>query len=552
MSYRPLIAISFFFFCLSILNPVHTLPWAGFFSEFLCFVASVLLLPCLFRYKTKIPKNIIPILFITLIPIVQFIFGQIYFFSTAFFSAVYLFYFCLMIIVGFNFALNEKEILNIEYFLAFFFLVVNIISSVFAIIQWLGLSSNSIFIMNFTGNRPYANMAQPNHLATFLCIGIFSSWYLFEKNKLNKYVATLSCLFFLFTIALTQARVAWIILIFSLVYIFFNIKKYEFKLSNKFLYFIVIFFIICVLILPYINNFLLSSFDLIETSTIVERASEKNGRLIIWNQMLHAIMEKPWIGYGWNQTTAAQYSVISQIHGQEWVTSAHNLVLDIIVWCGIPLGIIIVGYFLYLYMKLICSVTNIEGVFCILAISAITIHSLLEFPMYYSYFFIPIGLLIGVLLKKEDQNYIKIKPYALIVVFVFSLGGMIGIFQQYMKIEDNLFAGKLHAMGDLRAEVELPYHLYFFDFFDARARWLAQYPKMEVNQQKLIDAHHMVQVYLKPYDLYKYAQLLAFNGKKKEAEQQLEILYILYNMKISYASLFEEKPTKLVLKVNRI
>ena len=69
--------------------------------------------------------------------------------------------------------------------------------------------------------------------------------------------------------------------------------------------------------------------------------------------MIHAIAEEPWHGYGWNQTTAAQFRVVDSIHNKEWVTSAHNLILDIFVWCGIPLGLLIVSYFVYLYVKLL-------------------------------------------------------------------------------------------------------------------------------------------------------------------------------------------------------
>lgn len=540
MLYRTLIAISFFFFCLSILNPVHTLPWAGFFSEFLCFIASLLLLPCLFKQDIKIPKITLPLLIISFIPLLQFLFGKIFYFSIAFFSFTYLFYFWLMIVVGLNFSINKSNILNIHFFLAFFFLVVSIISSIFAIVQWLGLSSDSNIIMNFSGNRPYANMAQPNHLATFLFFGLFSCWYLYEKKVLNKFFISLLIFIFLFTIALTQARVAWVIMIFSIIYLCFFNKKINLKLSKNYLFILVVFFIGSVCIIPYVNIFLLQSFDLVMTNSITERMSEKNGRIVIWNQMLNAIIQKPWLGYGWSQTTAAQYSVIDEIQGKEWVISAHNLMLDIIVWCGIPLGLIVICFILYLYVKIFLSVKKIEGIFCVLVISAIAVHSLLEFPIYYSYFMIPIGLLVGSSLKNVNYSFFKIKPYTIIAIFLISLGGMVGVFQQYMKIEDNLFAGKLHAMGNLRSEVKLPYHLFFFDFFDARARWLGLYPKMKVSDQKLIEANHMVKIYLKPYDLYKYAQLLAFNGKRKEAEKQLRILYILYDIDINYEQLFEE------------
>jgi len=541
MSYRPLFSISFLFFCLSILNPVHTQPWAGFFSEFFCFVAFWMLLPIFLNKKIKIPIILTPLLLISFIPLVQFNLGQVFFFSNSFFSSIYLFCFWLAIVVGFNFSLKNRSILDIRNFLSIFFILVGFASSVFAIMQWLGLSNNSTFIMSLSGSRPYANMAQPNHLATFLCMGIFSCWYLFEKNKLNKYVLIGICIFFIFIISLTQSRTAWMILIIAIFFLIFSIRKFECRLSYKFLFFLVFIFIIFSFSTPYLNKFLSLYFNVVQANGIIGRALEVNGRLVIWDQMLHAIIQKPWFGYGWNQTTSAQYNVIEYIHGHEWVTSSHNLILDILVWCGIPLGLFVIFYLFFLYVNMLVNIKKSDDIFCILIVSAVAMHSLLEFPIYYSYFFIPIGLLVGDLLKEEKNDCFLVKPAILCLIFIFGIGAMVGVFRDYLRINDNLFAGKLHAMGNLRAEVELPYHLCFFDFFDARARWLALYPEKIVSKRQLVDAQKMVKTYLKPYDLYKYAQLLAFNGYKKDALQQLKILKILYGMDISYESLFDEK-----------
>ena len=86
--------------------------------------------------------------------------------------------------------------------------------------------------MGLVGNRPYGNMAQPNHLATFLCVSLLSLWYLFEKYKINQF--TLSFFNFISTsILLTQSRTAWIILFLFLMFLSIGIKKYNLRLSMK-------------------------------------------------------------------------------------------------------------------------------------------------------------------------------------------------------------------------------------------------------------------------------------------------------------------------------
>ncbi|WP_306670213.1 MULTISPECIES: hypothetical protein [unclassified Acinetobacter] len=52
----------------------------------------------------------------------------------------------------------------------------------------------------------------------------------------------------------------------------------------------------------------------------------------------------------------------------------------------------------------------------------------------------------------------------------------------------------------------------------------------------------MVLNYPIPYDLLKYARLLAYNGYEQEAKHQLLRLKLLRDLNVSYESLIEEQP----------
>lgn len=560
MLYNPLLIISFLFFCLSILNPIHTPPWPSFFSEFSMFIGISLLLPFLFKEKIIVPKISLPFLFISVIPLIQYFFGQIFFYSNAILSSVYLFYFWLTLIVGYNLSLDSscnKIYFNLHIFLAYFFLVTSFISGLFALMQWLGLSQGSIFIMNYVGDRTYANMAQPNHLATILYAGLFSSWFLFEKYKIKRNYAIVLGAFLIFSILLTQSRTAWLIAIFVLIFFIYFLKNNYTRLRVKNLFFLTSYFLMCSLSLYISRTFLNKNFNIEMSSNRFnveisgnshERLNSGFGRLDIWNQMYYALVEKPWFGYGWNQTTAAQFEVIDRIRGVEWATSAHNLMLDILVWCGLPLGLIIILFLFYFYLKLLINISDVKSAFSFLIISAFSIHSLLEYPLYYSYFLFPFGLLLGSLINIKYNNIIFINRYFVIFVFVINIFGAVYLFKEYVKVEDNLFAARLHAMGNVRKEVDLPYNLYFFDNFNTRAKWLALYPKMKVSNNELIYSQYMVKSYLKPYDLHKSAQLLAFNNYQNEADRQLKILEIMYGINIQYKKLLDENEVNLEKK----
>lgn len=551
--FQPLLIISFLFFCLSILNPVHTRPWPGFFSELCSFLGIIFLLPFLWLKKIIVPRVSIPFLFISLIPLLQYGLGQIFFYSEAILAFGYLFYFWLSLVIGFNLVTDQNKpkgggYFDLHNFLAYFFLLCGLVSSVMVCFQWLGLTQSSSFIMSYSGNRPYANMAQPNHLATFLYAGICSSWYLFEKYKMSKIQLSIVGGILLFGVVLTQSRTAWLITVFVSLFLFYYAKQKSLRFSKKEILYSILYFIFLSLVLPSLNAFLSHYFAINSTITVYDRATTGFGRLDIWNQMVHAIVQSPWVGYGWNQTTAAQFNVVDAISGREWATSAHNLFLDILVWCGIPLGLLIILFFTYFYFNLFKGISNIEGAFVFLIISSFIIHALLEYPLYYAYFLLPFGLMCGTLIINKQHKELIIKKIYIIYIFVLSLLGLTFIASEYVKVEDNLFAGRLHAMGNLKSNVELPYRLYFFDNFNQRAHWLALYPKMKVNQQQIQNSQYMVKSYLKPYDLHKSAQLLAFNGYSDEARRQLKILQIMYGLEFSYQSLLDGKEEQVLEK----
>ncbi|MCP5961112.1 O-antigen ligase family protein, partial [Klebsiella pneumoniae] len=71
------------------------------------------------------------------------------------------------------------------------------------------------------------------------------------------------------------------------------------------------FFVMAGVILPFATNLIeaWSSTDVTEASGLVERASSGYLRFNIWSQMLLAVQQHPWLGYGWNQTSGAQMTV---------------------------------------------------------------------------------------------------------------------------------------------------------------------------------------------------------------------------------------------------
>src|SRR5690606_30970920 len=69
--------------------------------------------------------------------------------------------------------------------------------------------------------------------------------------------------------------------------------------------------------------------------------------------------------------------------------------------------------------------------------------------------------------------------------------------------------------------------VYLLSEFNHRIDWIRLNPYSKVSAEQIMQGEQMVLSYPTKYNLLKYAKLLAFNGKEKEAQQQLNRLKII-------------------------
>lgn len=514
------LVLSIVSFILCILNPAFYLPWSGFISEYLVFWSVLFLLPLFFKKTISAPKASLFFLLISFIPILQYSFGQIIYFDKALLSFIYLISFWFAIIIGFNSAKRYESSLD------YFFLTIigcGVVSSLIAIAQWLSIDMSADWVMS-ASSRPSANMAQPNHLATFLLISLISCFYFYEHKKFKHITLLIPVLLFLSVIALTQSRTAWLSLIFIYLYWIIAYRRHILTISIKKMSMLLGCFIASAILLPIFKEKVLK----LEAATMAERASSGYERIQIWLQAIEAIKIQPLWGYGWNQGSFAQYETIGQHYFSHYLSSFHNIFLDIIIWCGIPLGILLIVICIWIVLKILIKSFSSTQIVLISAICVILIHGLLEYPLSYSYFLLPLGFMLGYLFFTFDKKYIKVSKNYLVLAFICGAVLNVYVFKEYSYIPDNIVAAETHEMNERKDEVELPYKFYLFETFEQRSKWISLYPCTTLSQQQIDEIQYMVKTYIIPYDLYKFSQILYFNGYEEDAQKNLNILSYMY------------------------
>src|SRR5690606_34447796 len=406
------------------LMPVHYRPWVTYTGELYAFFALFAIAAICLKEKVRIPAVGLPLLLLAGVPLIHLLVGQVFFFSTALLGFIFVFSFWLVSVLGFNLSIGnysrEETFTNLSYV----FLASGTITGLIALCQWSNLDSVLLGLVNISGTqRPYANFAQPNNMATFLVMALMSCLYLYEKKKIQTKWLFVSAAVSSMGVALSQSRTAWVAAIAIMLYLAFYQYKGIIRLKWYYSTAWFIFFVACIGVFPLLSQLSAQAMDadVVQSRDVVSRATGDMSRIAIWQQMLTAIQAQPWFGYGWYQTSAAFVSISDTVQGPVWIRSAHNFILDFLLWNGLIVGLPFLAYFGYLGYQLQRWVNTPESVVGILMIGAFVTHAMFEFPQHYAYFLLPIGFILGTVLAQNPKIKIIVMPSSG-MKFIFTVG----------------------------------------------------------------------------------------------------------------------------------
>jgi hypothetical protein len=377
------------------LLPNHVQPWLSFYNEI---AAALALLPlaCWVMYssaaRVQIPKSALFLLLVAAVPVIQCQVGQIRFSGDALLAVLYLVGLASCLVVG----ARWRSVLPTEAAGQLFstILIYALLSAGLALAQWLRLDSLGVLLADLPyGQRPTGNISQANHLATVLVWGLIGLWALVARGDIRAKVALLAAPFLLFGLAMSQSRTAWLDIALMTVAALVWPNALKTRRYAGALLTLLLFFVALVLAWPHINDALYLSGE--RTLATQMEAGTRPG---IWLQMVKALTLAPWSGYGWTQVSIAQQAVALQLpFVHESASYAHNIWLDLMVWNGIPLGLVFSLSIISWFFRRFWQLRNSDDMLLFGALLALLVHAQLEYPHAYAYFLLPAGLMAGML-----------------------------------------------------------------------------------------------------------------------------------------------------------
>lgn len=521
-------------FVLSWLLPLHFPPWVSWHSEALAFFAVFLLgwygLARVFRSAgprtVALPFVALPFIGLAGVAVLQRATGLMSFWGDVWVLWFYMALCVTCLTLGFAAASPSAQPRAAAdasapfTLLAFALLAGALASTVIAFAQVFSLWEQSEWIVRMPDlRRPGGNLAQPNHLATLLAMGVASLVFLYQSKKLGAIASGLFLFLLCAGIAVTESRTGALSLLALLGW--WLLKRRRIGDPTPVwagvgcgIGFVGMFWAWPKLL----NALLLSDQAAVNTTSSL--------RLEVWSQLLDAVALRPWWGWGIHEVAKAHNAVAHSYAVSAPFSYSHNIVLDLALWVGLPLTILLVGVTAVWLWRRARDANQLLPWYCLAVALPLGLHSMLEYPFAYAYFLAPVMFLLGAIeasLGVKPLVRIGVKPVAaLLLVTTVALAWSV---VEYLKIEEDFRVARFEALriGSPPPEHQRPRVIVFDQLGvlldDAR---ITPTPNMTPEAMQVVKnaALH----YPWSATQYRYAVALALNGNPMEAARQIQVM----------------------------
>jgi O-antigen ligase len=458
---------------LPFLVPFKAPPLPSFHAEALAFALGLVALLTLPAWLAKLPVprvTVLPAAFVVLI-LLQIALGRLAYAQQGLLGALYLLWAAALMVLA---ALLRRELglERVAAVLAWFLFAGLIACSIIGLAQYLGsYAFLGRYITIGSGSRVWGNLAQPNHLADYMSLGLASLAFLFATGRLRLVYALFAGVFSLYILSLTGSRAPWLYLTAFgvLAAVFFAAER---SVVNRRL------LLVCLLVLAglYLVPLAISALQPAAVPapiTAAERlaktfANEKTFATEQRTAISHAawliFLHAPVLGAGFRQFGVEHFLVNAQLPAPRvpgFTDNAHNLVLHAMAEFG-AVGLLALLAGLAAWLTGVRRQPRTAAFWWVLALASVVgIHSMLEFPLWYAFFLGVAAVVLGLgehrTLEWSAANG-RLRRMRLAFWSILLLGGLVfvQVVRDYLLLE-NFLAFRyryLHASAELNRQAK--------------------------------------------------------------------------------------------------
>jgi O-antigen ligase len=415
--------------------------------------------------------------------------------------------------------------------------VAALLSAGLALYQWLEHDwlGDLVPFPRYAG-RVSANVGQPNNLATLLCWGVVAIWWFFARGAIRGRTAFLCALALLMGAAMTRSRTGWVEVTMLAGAALYARQKTRSGPHVPAVLALSLAFALTVIGLSQFGQALPG-----EAPASAPEVTSIGKRPQIWHLALDEIAQRPWGGYGWNQGLVAHMGLAERYPDlRVAVQHAHSLPLDLLVWNGVPLGLLMIGAIAWWAVAQWRACRSEPQRLLLLALALFALHAVVELPHAYLFFLVPVAMMMGTLNALSGAADGPRVPRAVVAMSTAALAVAVAVaVNDYRDLEANMLRLKLraaHIHNPNPTPMERPVLLTFMQ--TALERLYAE-PSKDMPAAELALLKRTLDRYPAIDAFMRYAQTSALQGDANEARWALERICLLNNTSHCQAALKE-------------
>lgn len=395
----------------------------------------------------------------------------------------------------------------------------------------------------------YGAISQTNHFANFCALAIASLIYLYAKKRFTLSAFSLLLLCFIVMLSLSGSRSAWLYLMaLTALTSFLHIKTANQDKNTALnrnvwraglmllpIFIVVQIFIYFVIPDEYVN---------LPTERLVDgvTAYTPSARLQFWYDSVRIFLQSPWLGVGAGNFFSNTFFLLdapTAMASKRGFENAHNLFLQLLAEMGIGGFLIVLAGLLTWATAFKWRALNLETWWSVSLLSIIGIHSMLEYPLWLSFF---LGIA-AVLFGAGDEKIItigiskyasKLARFGLILVWVLGLIHVSTLLIANIKLENWFQKLAYENVNDLSQLNWVKY----YSLLSANAE-LMQAMSMNISAMQIDEAISLNQSAMQFNPMrrivYQHALLLKLQGQDEKAVEQLNRALIAFPGKFETA-----------------
>jgi len=280
-------------------------------------------------------------------------------------------------------------------------LLAALVSSVLALVQYFGLSPHLGGLVSPTEpGEAFANLRQRNLFATLSSIGLATLlWRVHQGARLSWVVPAVVLLAAANAVSASRTGALQIVLLVMLTFWWLRpIRRGLAAVCAT----AVLAYGLAAALLPLALQHLYG----VSAANAFGRIVSTDGcgsRAILWDNVLHLIAQKPWLGWGWGELDYAHFATLYPgARFCDILDNAHNLPLHLAVELGVPVAALVcVGFGWWLLRQRPEREADATRQLAWSVIAVILLHSLLEYPLWYGPFQMAFGFSLGLLANRR-------------------------------------------------------------------------------------------------------------------------------------------------------